>query len=82
MAVALQKIPPVCKTPTQCLMKKISFVKMHQVTDLDLERFMIYVGPLAAWKNIFHDNRMAKYDVALRQTLHVFSDSPGICQNG
>ena len=33
---------------------------------------------LAARKNLFHDNRVAKCDVTVRQTPHVISDSPGI----
>ena len=33
---------------------------------------------LAAQKNLVPDNRVAKCGVTVRQTPHVFSDSPGI----
>ena len=48
------------------------------MTDFDGKRFMIEVRPLALWKKFFYSNRMAKFDVTVRQTPHVFSDSPGI----
>ena len=48
------------------------------MTDFDSERFAILVKLLAARKNRVHDNHMAKCDVTVRKTPHVFSDSPGI----
>ena len=48
---------------------------MHQMTGFDGERFMIYVRLLAARKNFFHDNRVAKSDVTKQRTF--FSDLPG-----
>ena len=39
---------------------------------------MIQVRLLAAWKNLVHDDRVAQCDATVRQTPHVFSDSPGM----
>ena len=33
---------------------------------------------LAAWKTLVHDDRVAKCDATVRQTPHIFSDSPRI----
>ena len=47
------------------------------MADFDVKRLMIEVKPLASWKKFVHGNRMVKFDVTVRQTPHVFSDSPG-----
>ena len=52
------------------------------MTDFDGEMFMIYVRIFVVSKNLVHDNRMAKCDVKVSQTPHIFFDSPGICQGG
>ena len=62
-----QNIPPVFSTPIQGL-TKTSVAKMHQVTALCGERFMIYVEHIAAWNDIFHDNRVVKCDVTVHNT--------------
>ena len=51
---------------------------MHRMTDFDGEWFMILVRLLAARKNLVQGNRVAPCDATVRQTPHVFSDSPGI----
>ena len=51
------------------------------MTDFDGEKFKIYVRLLATRKNLVHVNRMAKCGVTVRQTPHVFSDSPGTTQD-
>ena len=48
------------------------------MTDFDWEWFMIEVRLLATRKNLVYDNRVAQCDATVRQTPHVFSDSPGI----
>ena len=48
---------------------------MHQMKDFDGKRFMIKVRLLAAWKNLVHDNWVAKFDVTVRQRPQVFSEN-------
>ena len=51
---------------------------MHQVTDFDGERFMIQVRLLAGYKNLVHDNQVAKCDITVCQTPNVFFNSPSL----
>ena len=39
---------------------------------------MIYVRLFAAWKQLVHDDRVAKFDFTVHQMPDVSSDSPGI----
>ena len=38
---------------------------------------MISAKLLAVWKDLAHDDRVPQCDAIVRQTPHVFSDSPG-----
>ena len=54
------------------------FLKMHQMTNFQGERSMIPVELLGACKDLVQGNQVVKCDVTVCQTLHVFSESPGI----
>ena len=49
---------------------------MHQMTDFDGERFMFY--SLLRGENHFTTSGEARYDITIRQTPDVFSNSPGL----